>query len=43
MQRGGDPPHRVVAHDPGQAEGGDDLGEGSVGSSEAQTQQGGDA
>lgn len=43
MQSGGDPPHRVVAHDPGQAEGGHNLGEGGVGSDETQTQQGGDA
>lgn len=43
MQSGSDPPHRVVAHDAGQAEGGDDLSEGGVGSRKTQTQQGGDA
>lgn len=43
MQSGSDPPHRVVAHDAGQAEGGDDLSEGGVGSCKTQTQQGGDA
>lgn len=43
MQGRRDAPHRVVAHDAGQAEGGDDLGEGGVGGGQTQTQQGGHA
>lgn len=41
VQSGGHAPHRVVAHNPSEAEGRDHLSEGCVGRDESQSQAGG--